>query len=114
MTGSRANITPKVSSRPSLITPKVSSLQVSMTHHILIAGGGIGGMAAALALLNRGHDVDVYEQAPELKELGAGVQISPNGSRALHGLGVLETLRRASCETEGNEGRLWNTGRTSK
>ena len=47
-----------------------------MTHHILIAGGGIGGMAAALALINRGHDVDVYEQAPELKEFGAGVQIS--------------------------------------
>src|SRR6516225_2047388 len=39
----------------------------SMKHHILIAGGGIGGLAAALALLNRGHDVDVYEQAPELK-----------------------------------------------
>ena len=35
---------------------------------VLIAGGGIGGMAAALALINRGHDVDVYEQAPELKE----------------------------------------------
>ena len=33
-------------------------------HHILIAGGGIGGLAAALALLARGHDVDVYEQAP--------------------------------------------------
>ena len=71
-------------------------------------------MAAALALLNRGHDVDVYEQAPELKELGAGVQISPNGSRALHALGVLETLRRLSCDTEGKEVRLWNTGRTWK
>jgi len=81
---------------------------------MLIAGGGIGGMAAALALLNRGHDVDVYEQAPELKELGAGVQISPNGSRALHALGVLETLRRFSCDTEGKEVRLWNTGRTWK
>ena len=44
-----------------------------MKHHILIAGGGIGGLAAAVALLARGHDVDVYEQAPELKEVGAGV-----------------------------------------
>jgi salicylate hydroxylase len=85
-----------------------------LVHHILIAGGGIGGMAAALALLNRGHDVDVYEQAPELKEFGAGVQISPNGTRALHALGVLETLRQLSCDTEGKEVRLWNTGRTWK
>ena len=85
-----------------------------MTHHILIAGGGIGGMAAALALLNRGHDVDVFEQAPELKEFGAGVQISPNGTRALHALGVLKTLRQLSCDTEGKEVRLWNTGRTWK
>ncbi len=85
-----------------------------MAHHILIAGGGIGGMAAALALINRGHDVDVYEQAPELKEFGAGVQISPNGTRALHALGVLEELRRLSCDTEGKEVRLWNTGRTWK
>ena len=85
-----------------------------MTHHILIAGGGIGGMAAALALINRGHDVDVYEQAPELKEFGAGVQISPNGTRALHALGVLDALRQLSCDTEGKEVRLWNTGRTWK
>jgi len=85
-----------------------------VTHHILIAGGGIGGVAAALALINRGYDVDVYEQAPELKEFGAGVQISPNGTRSLHALGVLETLRQLSCDTEGKEVRLWNTGQTWK
>ena len=85
-----------------------------VTHRILIAGGGIGGMAAALALLNEGHDVHVYEQAPELKEFGAGVQISPNGTRAVHALGVLERLRQLSCDTEGKEVRLWNTGRTWK
>jgi len=85
-----------------------------LAHHILIAGGGIGGMAAALALVNRGHVVDVYEQAAELKELGAGVQISPNGTRALHALGVLEELRQLSCDTAGKEVRLWNTGRTWK
>jgi salicylate hydroxylase len=83
-------------------------------HRILIAGGGIGGMAAACALLKRGHDVDVFEQAPELKEFGAGVQISPNGTRALDALGVFQALESLSCNTEGKEVRLWNTGRTWK
>lgn len=78
---------------------------------ILIAGGGIGGMAAALSLLRRGYDVEVYEQAPELGEVGAGVQISPNGARALDALGVFETLQAASCAPRRKEFRLWNTGR---
>ncbi|MBF5088800.1 NAD(P)-binding protein [Novosphingobium sp. NBM11] len=78
---------------------------------ILIAGGGIGGMAAALSLLRRGYDVEVYEQAPELGEVGAGVQISPNGARALDALGVFETLKAASCAPRRKEFRLWNTGR---
>lgn len=79
---------------------------------ILIAGGGIGGMAAALSLLRRGYQVEVYEQAPELGEVGAGVQISPNGARALDALGVFETLRAASCAPRRKEFRLWNTGRS--
>jgi salicylate hydroxylase len=83
-------------------------------HHVLIAGGGIGGLAAALALLDRGHDVDVYEQASDLREVGAGVQISPNGNRALHALGVFEAMQRLSCNTVGKEVRLWNTGKTWK
>lgn len=78
---------------------------------VIIAGGGIGGMAAALSLLRRGHDVEVYEQAAELGEVGAGVQISPNGARALDDLGVFETLKAASCAPRRKEFRLWNTGR---
>jgi salicylate hydroxylase len=83
-------------------------------HRILIAGGGVGGMAAALALLNRGHDVEVFEQADELKEFGAGVQISPNGTRALAALGVLGATKLLSCNTESKEIRLWNSGRRWK
>jgi salicylate hydroxylase len=56
--------------------------------HILIAGAGIGGLTAALALLRRGIDVDVYEQAAELREVGAGLQLSANGTRVFHALGV--------------------------
>jgi salicylate hydroxylase len=47
---------------------------------IAIIGAGIGGLAAALALLRQGLDVDVYEQSPELGEIGAGIQISANGT----------------------------------
>ncbi len=81
---------------------------------VLIAGAGIGGLAAALALLRRGIDVQVFEQAAELREVGAGVQISPNGSRVLASLGILEAVRESSCKTEGKEIRLWNTGQTWK
>lgn len=84
---------------------------MSKSPKIIIAGGGIGGMAATLSLLRRGYDVSVYEQAPELGEVGAGVQISPNGSRALDALGVFETLKAASCAPRRKEFRLWNTGR---
>jgi 2-polyprenyl-6-methoxyphenol hydroxylase-like FAD-dependent oxidoreductase len=80
--------------------------------HILIAGGGIGGLTAALALLRRGFDVDVYEQASELREVGAGLQLSANCNRALYELGLGEELKRRSCETAGKELRLWNSGQS--
>lgn len=79
---------------------------------VVIAGGGIGGMSAALALLQRGIEVEVHEQARALTEVGAGIQISPNGSRALDHLGVFEALRASSCTPERKEFRLWNTGRS--
>jgi salicylate hydroxylase len=82
--------------------------------HVLIAGAGIGGLSAALALLQRGFEVDVYEQAPKLEEVGAGVQLSPNGNRALAARGVLEQLAEVSCTAEGKEIRHWKTGETWK
>jgi len=78
---------------------------------ILIAGGGIGGLAAAVALLQRGIDVEVYEQASELKEVGAGIQISPNGNKVLDALGVFDRLKSLSCDPQRKEFRLWNTGK---
>ncbi|MCZ4291607.1 FAD-dependent monooxygenase [Hoeflea alexandrii] len=79
---------------------------------ILIAGSGIGGASAALALLKKGFDVEVYEQALELTEVGAGVQISPNGARSLDALGVFQELNALSCKPEKKQFRLWNTGRS--
>src|SRR3982751_4544724 len=81
---------------------------------VLIAGAGIGGLAAALALLRHGIDVDVYEQAAELNEVGAGVQLAANGTRVLYALGVGDELKALSCEAQGKEIRLWNTGETWK
>src|ERR1700683_317659 len=82
--------------------------------NIAIVGGGIGGLAAALALVRRGIDVDGYEQAPELRELGAGVQISANGTRVLHALGLKEALERVQVLPAGKAIRLWNTGQSWK
>ncbi|MCU0775864.1 MAG: FAD-dependent monooxygenase, partial [Ideonella sp.] len=55
---------------------------------VLVAGGGIGGLAAALALVRRGFDVQVLEQAPEIGEIGAGIQLGPNAFSAFDALGV--------------------------
>lgn len=77
---------------------------------VAIAGGGIGGSAAAVALLRKGFDVDVYEQSSQLAEVGAGIQISPNGTRTLDYLGVFDRLKKVSCAPEKKEFRLWNTG----
>jgi salicylate hydroxylase len=85
-----------------------------MAGSVAIVGGGIGGLAAALALVRRGIDVDVYEQAPELRELGAGVQISANGTRVLHALGLKDALAQVQVLPAGKAIRLWNTGQTWK
>jgi salicylate hydroxylase len=61
---------------------------------VAIVGGGIGGVAACLALRRRGIDADVYEQAPALKEVGAGVALHPNGVRMLGRLGLADEVKR--------------------
>jgi len=81
---------------------------------IAIAGAGIGGLTTALALLQQGFEVDVFEQASQLGELGAGLQISPNGSRVLLALGLGEALQACVCQARGKEIRMWNTGQRWK
>jgi salicylate hydroxylase len=55
---------------------------------IAIVGGGIGGLTAALALSQNSHDITVFERSAGIREIGAGVQISPNAGRLLHSLGL--------------------------
>ncbi|GAA4339508.1 FAD-dependent monooxygenase [Pigmentiphaga soli] len=85
---------------------------MSKNLHVLIAGAGIGGLVAALALLRRGIDVSVFEQASELKEIGAGVQLGPNGVRVLYELGLRAEVDRLAVNADAKEIRIWDTGRT--
>lgn len=79
---------------------------------VLVSGGGIGGLTAALAMLQRGIDVEVFEQAQELKEIGAGVQLGPNGVRVLQALGLNEPLVKWGVESSSKEVRIWSSGKT--
>ena len=80
--------------------------------HILIAGGGIGGLTAALALTQRGFDVSVYDQSAELHEFGAGIAITPNGSRVMTELGVRPALEEIASTPIHRAMRLFSTGQT--
>ena len=67
---------------------------------VLVAGGGIGGLAAALALTRQGYAVKVLEQAAELGEIGAGIQLGPNAFSALDALGIGELARSRAVYTD--------------
>ena len=81
-------------------------------HRVAVIGGGIGGLAAALALLRRGIDVDVYEQSKDFREIGAGIEISPNGTRVLDALGLKKAFEHVRVELLKRELRHWKTGET--
>ena len=87
---------------------------MTKANRILICGAGIGGLTAALALLQRGFDVEVYEQAPTLGEIGAGFQVGANGAHVLFSLGLEEQLKAVYATPAGKEVRLWNTGQSWK
>lgn len=87
---------------------------MSRSTKVLISGAGLGGLTAALALLRRGIDVDVFEQAPVLQEIGAGVQLGPNGTRTLFSLGLEQEIRSYAFEPTKKELRLWDTGTRRK
>jgi FAD-dependent urate hydroxylase len=67
---------------------------------IIVVGGGIGGLSVANALARQGIPVSLYEQAPELQEVGAGIQVWVNGMKAAHRIGVADALRAASGQME--------------
>ena len=78
--------------------------------NVVIVGAGLGGLATALSLLRRGLNVDVYEQAGDIQEVGAGVQISANGTRVLYELGLQNEVSQLGTLAAAKEIRLWSTG----
>ncbi|MSP77698.1 MAG: FAD-dependent oxidoreductase [Rhodospirillaceae bacterium] len=79
---------------------------------VAVIGGGIGGLSAALQLLKAGLDVQVYEQAPRISEIGAGIQISPNASRLLHRLGLKPAMDAVGVRPLAVNQRRWDDART--
>lgn len=83
-------------------------------HHrksILIAGGGIGGLTLAICAAQQGHSVTVYEQANNIRALGAGIQLSPNAMKVYRALGLLPELSGAAFSPQALEARMGVSGR---
>jgi salicylate hydroxylase len=79
---------------------------------VAIVGGGIGGLTAAISLLQAGFDVHVYEQTRLLSEVGAGINIGPNASRILIRLGLGAECDKVAFRSPFHHQRRWNDGRT--
>lgn len=79
---------------------------------VLIIGAGIGGSALALALEQQGIDYELFEQAAEFKEVGAGIQLSPNGVHILERLGLAEKLAQCCTTPDAHRYSVWDTGET--
>ena len=79
---------------------------------IAVIGAGIGGLTAAIALREAGFDVDVYEQATELTEVGGGINMGPNAARILYRLGFGDALDLEAVRPASTHQRRWQDGRT--
>ncbi|WP_137918869.1 FAD-dependent monooxygenase [Hydrogenophaga sp. 2FB] len=76
-----------------------------------IAGGGVGGLAAAIALRKQGHDVTVFEQAKGFSRVGADINLTPNVVRAIDGLGAGQAIRERGGRPTFRISRDWDTGK---
>lgn len=80
------------------------------TLNIGIAGGGVGGLAAAIALRQQGHHVTVFEQAQGFSRVGADINLTPNVVRAIDGLGAGAAIRERGAQPTFRISRDWDTG----
>jgi salicylate hydroxylase len=77
---------------------------------IAVVGAGIAGLTVAAALSRAGLRCTIFEQAPTLGEVGAGIQLSPNATRVLHGLGLADHLNRVAVRPQSIQMRRWDGG----
>jgi len=81
---------------------------------IAVVGAGMGGLAVAATLRRIGVSVAVYEQAHQFARVGAGIQMLPNATKVLRGLGIEEQLRRIAFEPVSHLNREWDTGKVMR
>jgi salicylate hydroxylase len=77
---------------------------------VAVIGAGIGGLTAAVAMHRRNIDVEVYEQSPQIAEIGAGVSLSPNAIKAFRALGLDAPIAAIGFESDNQLVRAWNSG----
>ncbi|KAJ5095289.1 hypothetical protein N7532_007580 [Penicillium argentinense] len=90
--------------------PKPLTNKAKVHLNIIVVGAGLGGLSTAIALASTGHTVTVYEQAPELGEVGAGIQIPSNSTRLLSKLGLDQYLTPHVTEPSQISFRRWESG----
>ncbi|MGB0907121.1 MAG: FAD-dependent monooxygenase [Maricaulaceae bacterium] len=79
---------------------------------VLISGGGIGGLTAALCCLRYGHEVTVFEQAKQFSDIGAGIQIPPNAMKVFLALGIADIIGEKAVAPHSIEARMGESGRS--
>src|SRR4051812_33017064 len=84
------------------------SIRGSRPFRIAIVGGGIGGLTAAVALHQRGFTVDVYERSATLEEVGAGLQIGPNGVKVIRALGLWDAYDKIAFQPTNQVSIKWD------
>lgn len=78
---------------------------------VVIVGGGLGGLACAIACRREGIDVEILERSPEVHEVGAGIQIPPNGGRIMRDFGLLPQLLEKGSPVQQVDFRRYKDGR---
>jgi salicylate hydroxylase len=78
----------------------------------IIIGAGFSGLALALSLMQKGYKVELYEKRENLLEVGAGVQIAPNGARVIKQLGLFEQVSKHACQSRYRKAGLWDSDQT--